>query len=201
MSAWGGNWPATADLAHFLSGDSLGGGVAYVNVLCNQNFGFGVSANLNGNINWPTWTGAPGNFTWDFVVVTHELGHNFGSQHTHDYCPPLDRCYASCSGSTVCSRGTIMSYCHVSCGGLANIDLYFHPVNADIMRERVNASCLDDAALLGGDFVQYRVRFNPLINPLIDPQITGVRSATLQFTHNASNVLQPFRVQLSGTAN
>ncbi len=185
---------ANANLFHFLSGANLGGGVAYVDVLCNQSFGFGVSANLSGNINWLTWTGAAGNFTWDFVVVAHELGHNFGSQHTHSYCPPLDQCYANCNGgATVCTRGTIMSYCHV-CGGMGNIDLYFHPVTANIMRQRVNASCLDDAALGGGEFVQYRVRFNPLLT-------TGAKSATLEFTHDATNATQPFRVQLSGTAN
>lgn len=195
MSDWGSSWPEEADLAHFLSGDSLGGGVAYVNVLCNNSFGFGVSANLNGAINWVTWTGQSAATTWDFVVVAHELGHNFGSQHTHDYCPPLDHCVTpNCDGTSSCSRGTIMSYCHVSCGGLANIDLFFHPVNANIMRQRVNASCLDDALLLGGDFVQYRVRFNPLT-------ATGARSATLEFAHDATNVTQPFRMRLSGTAN
>jgi hypothetical protein len=190
---WGTSWPAQANLAHFLSGDSLGGGVAYVDVLCNTTFGFGVSANMTGSINWLTWTGAPGNFTWDFVVVAHEIGHNFGSLHTHDYCPPLDDCYSNCTGMTSCPTGTIMSYCH-ACGGMANIDLYFHPVTANIMRQSVNASCLDDAALLPGDFVQYRVQFNPLTT-------TGARSATLTFSHDATNVTQPFRVRLAGTAN
>jgi hypothetical protein len=69
-NAWtSSGWPAVANLAHFISGANLGGGVAYVNVLCNQSFGFGVSGNISGSINWLTWTGAPGNFTWDFVVV------------------------------------------------------------------------------------------------------------------------------------
>jgi hypothetical protein len=190
---WGSNWPATADLAHFLSGASLGGGVAYVDVLCSPSFGFGVSGNIDGNIDWGAWTGAAGNFTWDFMVVAHELGHNFGSQHTHSYCPPLDHCYTNCDSTTSCTRGTIMSYCHV-CGGMSNIDLFFHPVTADIMRANVNTSCLDVGVLLPGDFINYRVRFNPLT-------ATGARSANIVFDHDALNVTAPFRIQLTGTSN
>ncbi|MBK7875973.1 MAG: hypothetical protein IPJ77_09505 [Planctomycetes bacterium] len=193
VSAWAPNsWPVSANLAHFLSGASLGGGVAYVNALCSQGFGFGVSANIAGNVNWGTWTGAPGSFTWDFVVVAHELGHNFGSNHTHAYCPPLDQCYSNCTGTTVCSQGTIMSYCHL-CGGMDNIDLNFHPVTADIMRQAVNASCLGASAVLGGNYVQYRVRFDPRT-------ATGQRDATLELDHDAGNAPQPFHVLLRGTA-
>ncbi len=186
------NWPVVANLAHFISGASLGGGVAYVNVLCNQTYGFGVSGNVNGLIDWDTWSGASGSFTWDFVVVAHELGHNFGSGHTHSYCPPLDVCYSNCNGSTSCSQGTIMSYCH-TCGGMNAIDLQFHPVTANIMRTAVNASCLGRSDLAGGDWVQYYVRFNPLT-------ATGNRTATIEFPHNAANQPQPFRVQLVGVA-
>jgi hypothetical protein len=193
QAAWSGSgWPVSANLAHFLSGANLGGGVAYVNVLCNQSFGFGVSGNLSGSINWQTWTGAPGNFTWDFVVVAHELGHNFGSSHTHSYCPPLDICYTNCSSAPVCSQGTLMSYCH-TCGGMDNIDLEFHPVCANIMRQSVNSSCLGLSALAAGDHVQYQVRF--------DPTATGARTANLDFTHDASNEPTPFRVRLTGTGN
>ncbi len=192
-AAWGVNWPAQADLAHFLSGASLGGGLAYVNVLCNHTFGYGVSANLDASINWNHWTGAPGNF-WDFMVFAHELGHNFGSLHTHDYCPPLDQCYDNCNATNVCTRGTIMSYCHLCAGGVSNVDLRFHPVTANIMRTRVNASCLPDGRLVPGDFVQYRVRFNPLFT-------AGAKSATLEWVHDAPNAIQPFRVGLSGIAN
>lgn len=194
-AAWNANgWPAQADLAHFLSGANLGGGVAYLNVLCNSSYGYGVSGNINGSIDWGAWTGQAASFTWDFVVVAHELGHNFGTGHTHDgYCPPLDHCYDNCDNSNSCSQGTIMSYCH-TCGGMDNIDLRFHPVVANVMRQRIQSSCLGDAALLGGDWVQYRVRFNPLTS-------TGSRNATLEFEHDATNQPQPFRLQLSGTAN
>lgn len=192
-SAWApSSWPVSANLAHFISGANLGGGVAYVNVLCSQSFGFGVSGNISGTINWGSWTGAAANFTWDFVVVAHELGHNFGSGHTHSYCPPLDQCYTNCNGPTGCTQGTIMSYCH-TCGGMNAIDLRFHPVTANIMRGAVNASCLGRAALAGGDWVQYHVRFNPL-------SAQGSRAAALEFAHNAANQPQPFRVQLVGVA-
>ncbi len=194
QQAWTSNgWPVAANLAHFVSGASLGGGVAYVNVLCNQSFGFGVSGNISGNINWGSWNGAPSHLTWDFVVVAHELGHNFGSSHTHSFCPPLDQCYTNCTATTVCSQGTIMSYCH-TCGGMDNIDLEFHPVCANVMRQSVNASCLGLSALSGGDYVQYRVRFNPMT-------AAGVRNANLEFTHDAPNQTQPFRLRLRATAN
>jgi hypothetical protein len=152
---------------------------------------------MTGGIDWSAWTGQAAGFTWDFVVVAHELGHNFGSLHTQDYCPPLDRCYASlfqgCNPFSVCMRGTLMSYCHTCPGGLANTDLHFHPVNADIMRAKVNSSCLPDAAVFPGGYVQYRVRFDPI-------SMTGARSAELEFTHDATNVPKPFRIRLSGTA-
>ena len=192
-AAWGTTWPAEAELAHFLSGAPLGGGIAYLDVLCNTEYGFGVSANLGADIDWPNWTGAPGDF-WDYLVFAHELGHNFGSYHTHDYCPPLDDCYDNCTGNTNCPRGTIMGYCHLCPGGVSNVDLRFHPVTSEIIRERVNASCMDATVLQPGDFVQYRVRFNPWTT-------TGAKSAALVFEHDAPNAQQPFRVQLTGTAN
>ncbi len=86
-----------------------------------------------------------------------------------------------------------MSYCHV-CGGMDNIDLYFHPVCANHMRQSVNSSCLGLSALAPGDFVQYLVRFNPMTT-------TGQRNANLEFSHDATNVPQPFHVRLRGTAN
>jgi len=202
QAAWtapNGSWPVPADLAHFLSGADLGGGVAQLAELCSQDFGFAVSADLRGRIDWSAWTGQAASFTGDFVVVAHELGHNFGAQHTHAYCPPLDECapkqyWEGCQDETRCERGTIMSYCHLVCGGMANIDLFFHPVNASAMRQEVNSSCLGRAALSPGDYLQYLLRFNPL-------PATGPRNATLLFTHDAPNVRAPFRVKLSGTAD
>ncbi|MEM9378794.1 MAG: M12 family metallo-peptidase [Planctomycetota bacterium] len=192
-TAWNASgWPASADLAHFLSGANLGGGIAYVNVLCSQSFGYGVSANLRGNIDWGAWTGTNGSFTWDFVVFAHELGHNFGTGHTHDYCPPIDQCASNCNGTTSCSQGTIMSYCH-TCGGMDNIDIAFHPEVSNRMRQRVDASCLGDAAMASGDSVTYRLQFWPRSG-------TGAKTATITVDHDASNVSDPFVLTVSGTS-
>ena len=74
-----------------------------------------------------------------------------------------------------------------------NIDLVFHPVCANIMRQAGSSSCLGLSALAAGDHVQYQVRF--------DPTTTGARTANLDFAHDASNQPNPFRVRLAGTGN
>jgi hypothetical protein len=78
------------------------------------------------------------------MVVQHEIGHNFNSPHTHDYCniggssSPIDRCYQGCAGAgqglPSCSgptpffnggAGTIMSYCHLLSGSYNNQAMTF----------------------------------------------------------------------------
>ncbi len=144
-SAWSGNLPNGAHLAHFVSGASLGGGVAYLDVLCNPQWGFGVSGDLAGATPFPVMQGP---LSWDFYVFAHELGHNFSAPHTHDYCPPLDECapptsFGQCQTQQTCiSNGTIMSYCHLCNGGMTNIALVMHPANAATIRNAVQSSCL-----------------------------------------------------------
>ena len=63
-------------LAHFLSGRGLGGGVAFLNSLCSTFSNYAVSGNLSGNVvSYP-------NYSWNVMVISQELGHNFGSPHT-----------------------------------------------------------------------------------------------------------------------
>ena len=135
QNAWSGNLPAGAVLGHFISGASLGGGVAYLGVLCDstQEFTFAVSANLSGQTPFPI-TVSPLN--WDFMVVAHETGHNFDSPHTHDL--GID----NCAGGSCITNGTIMSYCHQCPGGLTNITTYFNvPVVVPIMTSHAS-NCL-----------------------------------------------------------
>ncbi len=110
------------DVAHFLSGRTLGGGIAWLSSLCEDALDYSLAANLRGSFPYPTLMQS--DFNWDIIVVTHELGHNFGSPHTHSYVPPIDGCGSgNCAGA---SEGTIMSYCHQCPGGLANMHIRFH---------------------------------------------------------------------------
>lgn len=126
LSAFGNNMatdPYVGDYAHFLSTRSLGGGVAYLlSNPCGSSrmYHSGVSAIDNTYKSFPT-------YSWTVEVVTHELGHNFGSNHTH-WCGwptgPIDGCgptanssyqEGSCAIGTLPPKngGTIMSYCHL----------------------------------------------------------------------------------------
>ena len=120
-----------------ISGRSLGGGISYINQLCGL-YGYAVCA-VNGAFD----TIDPSH-VWDIVVTSHELGHTFSSPHTHCYSPPIDECYngeSGCySGTIVC---TLMSYCHLCGGTIANIDLTFGgTVSAKIDSGAMNAPCL-----------------------------------------------------------
>ena len=104
------------DLAHLLSTSNNGnGGLAYVDVLCYPALGIGYS-----NID-ASYSDLP-NFSWTVEVVTHEIGHNLGSPHTHS-CSwnggAIDNCFCvegACSPGPepAASGGTIMSYCHLT---------------------------------------------------------------------------------------
>lgn len=134
---WNGNMSdVDRTVTHFLTGrqDTPYGGVAYVGVLCFNEFGYGVSAYLDGFFPYPLIDYSHSN--WDVVVSAHEIGHNFGTGHTHSYEPTIDDC-----GNGDCSDpfgGTIMSYCHTCPGGLSNIQLAFHPRVKDFVSGYLN---------------------------------------------------------------
>lgn len=144
-------------LAHLLSTRSLGGGIAYLDVLCSNSYQCAVSASLSTNI-VPVPT-----YSWSVEVVTHEMGHNMGSQHTHACAwnnnnTQIDDCgnqYASNNGSTpegaACYNpgspilpvsGTIMSYCHLISGVGINFNNGFGQQPGDRIRGKyINANC------------------------------------------------------------
>jgi hypothetical protein len=146
-------------IAHFLSGKSYGGGIAWLNALCagpSFNYtdtahcpgiptdvswfgGYGFTANISGQFD----INNPG-VVWDIYSVSHEIGHNFGSPHSHCYGNiggnpnPIDQCWdletgSGCyTGSTTslpgpagAGSGTIMSYCHLVRNSFSDITLTF----------------------------------------------------------------------------
>ncbi|NOT33177.1 MAG: hypothetical protein HOP12_03305 [Candidatus Eisenbacteria bacterium] len=144
-------------LAHLVSGRNLGGGIAYLDVLCGS-FGYGVSA-IDGNYTYPNNA-----TTWDIEVIAHELGHNFGSPHTHscdwqaggfvpvgallDTCNTAEGSCNSASPRVPPDKGTIMSYCHLLSAGISNIRLDFHPACKTVMRMAAeDATCETVVAL------------------------------------------------------
>lgn len=114
------------DVGQLIGKDAGGlGGVAVgINGLCTtNNFSYSDLNGISYN-NVPT-------YSWNIMVITHELGHLFGSPHTHacrwngnntaiDNCGPYAR-GANTEGGTCMttpatlpsSGGTIMSYCHL----------------------------------------------------------------------------------------
>jgi hypothetical protein len=145
-SEWNTNQQAVQrTLAHFISTRGGGlGGIAYLNVLCSSisgGNGYGFSNTTRTIQPLPT-------YSWDVMVVSHELGHNFGSNHTMN-CGwpggPIDSCYTvegGCyTGPPISSVGTIMSYCHLN--GSISLVKGFGPLPKAIVRSRAeNAGCM-----------------------------------------------------------
>ena len=131
------------DLVHIVHRNS-GGGVAYLDVLCNSTLNTGASGVFGNYNNVPT-------YSWDVNVITHEIGHNLGSPHTHacawngnntaiDGCGDAAGYGEGCSGPSP-GAGTIMSYCHLVTS--VNLALGFGQQPGDLIRSRVNnAACL-----------------------------------------------------------
>ena len=149
---WHANRPKSSyprTIVQYLSGKPVSGGIAWLDVLCMSDFsqnnhwggGYGV-VQIN--------AAYPSNL-WDLIASAHEMGHNFGSPHTHCFSPPIDMCYggeSGCYSGAVVNPGplggTIMSYCHLLAGGFSNIDLRFHQrcITEQMLPEIDSVACL-----------------------------------------------------------
>jgi uncharacterized repeat protein (TIGR01451 family) len=147
-SYWASNYAAVPRaLTMMLSGKQSSGssasGIAWLGGLCNGSYGYSFSQ---------VFKYAGSTASSDVSLVAHEVGHNFGADHTHCYptaTTPIDKCYSGeggCySGPTSCPTpftitpinggpvtnvtGTLMSYCHMLSGCSASP--VFHPQSVD----------------------------------------------------------------------
>jgi hypothetical protein len=138
------------DLAHLaaLGGNNLGG-VAWVNAMCTT-YKYAYSNIASTYQNVPT-------YSWTVMVMTHEMGHNLGSNHTQ-WCGwsggALDNCYTTeggCApGPAPVGGGTIMSYCHLTSYGI-NLANGFGTQPGNLIRSRVSSvTCLSASCTGGG---------------------------------------------------
>jgi hypothetical protein len=143
----------SGSLAQLLSTrPEIGGGIAWIAVLCIPYQADGSGRYSFSGID-PDYSNFP-TYSWTVNVVAHELGHNFGSYHTHSCHWPtngftttgaIDSCYTAegfCFSSTRSNNnGTVMSYCHLN--GAIRLSLGFGPMPGDTIFAWYNrAACL-----------------------------------------------------------
>jgi hypothetical protein len=136
------------DLGHLFSYQASGGIAAGFSGICNSN---PDNSKCFSSID-ATYSAVP-TYSWSVMVTTHELGHLWGSRHTHACVwngnnTAIDGCAGSTEGS--CPNpgnppnsvgGTIMSYCHLTSAGI-NLNNGFGPQPSAVINSSVNnATC------------------------------------------------------------
>src|SRR5215213_6725014 len=136
------------DVAHLVDLENQGGRAAGFNGFCNPNRS---QSQCYSGI-FPFFSDVP-TYSWTVYVFTHEMGHLFGSRHTHacvwngngtaiDGCGPAAGRSEGCNGPIPGEGGTIMSYCHLNSVGI-NFSHGFGPQPGNVIRSQFNgASCL-----------------------------------------------------------
>lgn len=165
------------DLGHHLAGRGLGGGVAWLGVVCAYpDYAFGLSSGVGYGFPYPLIDHDHGN--WEPMVVNHEIGHNFGAPHTHDHNPQADGC-----GTNDCSQawtGTIMSYCHGCPGGMSNVSLLFHQYSKDSMNGFIaGVPCANGGAFAVSDAAALLENTSVAIDVLANDGFVNCAQATI----------------------
>jgi hypothetical protein len=140
------------DLAQLLDLENQGGIAAGISRLCN------VRTSRMSYSGLFTFFQQVPTYSWNVYVVTHELGHLFGSRHTHacawngngtqlDGCGPragyFEGFFCRYFGPLPSDGGTMMSYCHLLPEIGINFAHGFGPQPGNVIRSRFNsASCL-----------------------------------------------------------
>ena len=165
-----------------ISADGVSQGLAWVNQLCSKTRGYAFTK-LSGNNSW---------ITGHVGVWAHEMGHNFGSPHTHSclWNPPIDSCYTAepAQGKPACfssgdihlilGGGEMMSYCHMRFGSSAKHNIFRSRVGG-LVRARADAApCMS---------VTSTVRVLTLTSPVGGEQICGGSLLEITWTAQGNN--------------
>jgi hypothetical protein len=98
---------------HLLSARNAGGGQAYLNTLAEEHktYAYGVTANIDGS-----FSASNPRVVWDALGIAHEIGHAFGSEHTHEFDNPY---LGSNQGGAIdcCYSDEADSQCGIQLGG------------------------------------------------------------------------------------
>ncbi len=137
------------NIAHLISTRSTNlGGVAYLDVLCGTSYKHAFSNIYNSYGSFPT-------YSWTVNCFAHEMGHNFGSNHTQ-WCGwtggALDNCYTTeggcAAGPAPVNGGTIMSYCHITSYGVNLANGFGTQPGNVILTKYSSATCLSGGATI-----------------------------------------------------
>jgi hypothetical protein len=167
---------ANFDVGHVVT--RLPGGVANLRAVCGNNKAAGVSGIPRGGENEPV----------SALVVVHELGHQFGANHS--YNGALGRCGPNWAGTTAREPGggsTQMSYpgaCPVG-GGIAGDNLvifadpYFHTGSLIEMRNFLNSASANCAIVIDTNNTLPMIASTTPNNRTIPPQTPFILEATI----------------------
>lgn len=125
------------------------GGVAWLKALCSSYASDSSGPYGFANISNSSVTNFP-SYSWNLMVLSHEMGHIVGSPHTHRCCwnpsgtgnTVIDACYtiegscASPSPAYPTGGGTVMSYCHLQSVGI-NLTKGFGKQPGDTIRTHI----------------------------------------------------------------
>jgi hypothetical protein len=130
-------------------------GTVQASPLCDKSFGYSFEQLF-------TFAADSSSLPGDTLILGHEIGHNFGTRHTHCYTPPIDQCYnletgcysgpVSCPGPTTIGgvtnvEGTVMSYCQIGLIAGCTATQVFGPVVLAAIKPNLQAALGNNPAL------------------------------------------------------